>query len=61
MTETLADMGSLMKKAAQKFKDQPASDRATIAQLVKAARARGDALTGPNGLWEARSGRSRHR
>lgn len=50
MTETLADMGSSMKKAAQKFKDPIAADQATIAQLVKAARARGDDLTGPNGL-----------
>ena len=50
MTETLANMGSSMKKAAQRFKESAGSDQATIAQLVKDARARGYALTGPNGL-----------
>lgn len=50
MTETPADMRSSMKKAAQKFKDPVSTDQATIAQLVKAARARGDDLSGPNGL-----------
>lgn len=50
MTEILADMGSSMKKTAQEFKDPVLADQATIAQLVKAARARGDDLTGPNGL-----------
>lgn len=50
MTETLADMGSSMTKVARKFEDPASSDQATIAQLVEAARARGDDLTGPNGL-----------
>lgn len=50
MTETLTDMGSSMKTAAQEFKDPLSADQATIAQLVKAARARGEDLTGPNGL-----------
>lgn len=50
MTETLADMGSSMKSASKKFKKQPDLDRAAIGEMVKAARARGDALTGPDGL-----------
>lgn len=39
-----------MKTAAQKLKDAALADQATIAELVKVARARGDNLTGPNGL-----------
>jgi hypothetical protein len=50
MTETLADVGSSMKSAGQKFTDPASADQAMIAQLVKAARARGEDLTGPDGL-----------
>lgn len=49
MTETLAGMSSL-KKTAQKFKTPAEVEQATIQQLVKAARERGEDLTGPGGL-----------
>ncbi len=49
MTETLAGMSSL-KKTAQKFKTPAEVQQATIVQLVKAARERGEDLTGPGGL-----------
>lgn len=49
MTETLAGMSSL-KKTTEKFRPPAEVEQATIQQLVKAARERGDDLTGPDGL-----------
>lgn len=49
MTETLAGMSSL-KKTTEKFRPPAEVEHATIQQLVKAARERGDDLTGPDGL-----------
>ncbi len=49
MTETLNGMNS-MPKAAKKSAKPGAAERAAVRELVKAARARGDCLTGPEGL-----------
>src|SRR3954453_22577356 len=52
MTETLAGMGSL-KKAAEKTATPAEAERAAVRELVKAARARGEDLTGPDGLLKS--------
>src|SRR3954453_22743039 len=52
MTETLAGMGSL-KKAAEKTVPPAEAERAAVRELVKAARSRGEDLTGPDGLLKA--------
>jgi transposase-like protein len=49
MTETVADMGSL-EKTIKKSASPVESERAVIRELVLAARARGEDLTGPDGL-----------
>ena len=49
MIETLNSMGSLPKDAKKATKPGEA-ERAAVRELVKAARARGDDLTGPDGL-----------
>ncbi|WP_414713728.1 IS256 family transposase, partial [Segeticoccus sp.] len=49
MTETLAGMGSL-KKTVQKSQSPAEAEQAAVRELVKAARARGEDLTGPDGL-----------
>ena len=49
MTETLTGMGS-MPKDAKKTTRPGEAERAAVRELVKAARARGDDLTGPEGL-----------
>ncbi len=49
MTETLNGMSS-MPKDAMKSAKPGAAERAAVRELVKAARARGEALTGPEGL-----------
>ena len=49
MTETLNSMGSMPKDAKKTTKPGEA-ERAAVRELVKAARARGDDLTGPDGL-----------
>lgn len=48
MTDTLKPMSSL-KNAAKKLKPE-SSERAAITELVRAARARGEEITGPEGL-----------
>src|SRR3954453_13058340 len=52
MTETLAGMGSL-KKAAEKTVPPAEAERAAVRELVKAARSRGEDLTGPDGLLKS--------
>ena len=49
MTETLKGMGSMPKDVKKTAKPGEA-ERAAVRELVKAARARGDDLTGPDGL-----------
>jgi len=49
MTETVADMGSL-EKTIKKAASPADAERAVIRELVVAARARGEDLTGPDGL-----------
>ncbi len=49
MTETIKGMSS-MPKDAKKTAKPGESERAAVRELVKAARARGDELTGPDGL-----------
>ena len=49
MTETLEGMGS-MPKDAKKSTKPGVAERAAVRELVKAARARGEELTGPDGL-----------
>lgn len=49
MTETLKSMGS-MPKDAKKVAKPGEAERAAVRELVKAARARGEELTGPDGL-----------
>ena len=49
MTETLSGMSS-MPKAAMKTRSVEQVERAAVRELVKAARARGDDLTSPQGL-----------
>ena len=49
MTETLAGVSSL-EKAAKKAVTPAEAERAAVRELVKAARARGEELTGPDGL-----------
>lgn len=49
MTETLNGMSS-MPKAAKKSAKPGGAERAAVRELVKAAGARGDCLTGPEGL-----------
>jgi putative transposase len=50
MTETLVGVSPLEKKAAKKTASPDEAERAAVRELVKAARARGEALTGPDGL-----------
>ena len=52
MTETLAGVGSL-EKAATKAVTPHEVEQAAVRELVKAARARGDQLTGPDGLLKS--------
>ena len=52
MTETLKGMGSMPKDAKKAAKPGQA-ERAAVRELVKAARARGDDLTGPDGLLKS--------
>ena len=52
MTETLAGMGSL-KKAEKKALTPGEVERAAVRELVAAARARGEDLTGPDGLLKS--------
>jgi putative transposase len=52
MTETLAGVGSL-EKAATKAVTPQEVEQAAVRELVKAARARGDQLTGPDGLLKS--------
>lgn len=52
MTETLAGVGSL-EKAATKAATPHEVEQAAVRELVKAARARGDQLTGPDGLLKS--------
>src|SRR3954464_4160081 len=49
MTEIVADMGSLEKRI-KKTASAEEAERAAIRELVVAARARGEDLTGPDGL-----------
>jgi putative transposase len=49
MTETVAGMSSL-EKAAKKSQTPQEQERAAVQELVRAARARGEDLTGPEGL-----------
>jgi hypothetical protein len=49
MTETVADMGSL-EKTIKKAASPADAERAVIRELVIAARARGEDLTGPDGF-----------
>ena len=49
MTEIVADMGSL-EKTIKKSASPEEAERAAIRELVVAARARGEDLTGPDGL-----------
>lgn len=49
MTENLAGMSSL-KKTVQKSQTPAEAEQAAVRELVKAARARGEDLTGPDGL-----------
>ena len=49
MTETVAGMSSL-EKAAKKSLTPAEQERAAVQELVRAARARGEELTGPDGL-----------
>ena len=50
MTDTLVGVSPLEKKAAKKTASPDEAQRAAVRELVKAARARGEALTGPGGL-----------
>ena len=50
MTDTLVGVSPLEKKAAKKTSSPDEAQRAAVRELVKAARARGEALTGPDGL-----------
>jgi putative transposase len=50
MTETLVGVSPLEEKAAKKSVAPGQAERAAVRQLVKAARARGEELTGPDGL-----------
>ena len=50
MTDTLVGVSPLEKKAAKKTASPDEAQRAAVRELVKAARARGEALTGPDGL-----------
>ena len=52
MTEIVADMGSLEKRI-KKTASPEEAERAAIRELVVAARARGEDLTGPDGLLKA--------
>jgi transposase-like protein len=55
MTETLSGVSSMPKEAKKKRSSSTATveERAAIAQLVRAARARGEDLTGPEGLLKS--------
>ena len=50
LTDTLVGVSSLEKKAAKKTTWPDEAQRAAVRELVKAARARGEDLTGPEGL-----------
>jgi len=50
MTDTLVGVSPLEKKAAEKTASPDEAQRAAVRELVKAARARGEDLTGPDGL-----------
>ncbi len=52
MTETIKGMTS-MPKEAKKAAGPGAAERAAVRELVKAARARGEDLTGPDGLLKS--------
>jgi len=52
MTETLKGMSSMPKQAVKAAKPGEA-ERAAVRELVKAARARGEDLTGPEGLLKS--------
>lgn len=58
MTETDSSMSS-MQKTARKTSAPVDSQRAAVRELVRAARARGDGLTGPDGLLKHLSARYR--
>ena len=55
MTETITSVGSMPKDAKRRRSSSTAtpSERAAIAQLVKAARERGEDITGPEGLLKS--------
>lgn len=50
MTDTLKSMSSLKKAAKKQHPDPSSTERAAPTELVRAARARGEAITGPDGL-----------
>ena len=50
MTDTLVGVSPLEKKAAKRTAAPDEAQRAAVRELVKAARARGEDLTGPDGL-----------
>src|SRR6476646_11546344 len=52
MTDTLVGVSPL-ERAAKKTLTPEEAERAAVRELVKAARARGDDLTGPDGLLKA--------
>ena len=52
MTETLVGVSPL-EKASKKTVTRAEAERAAVRDLVRAARARGDDLTGPDGLLKA--------
>ena len=52
MTDTLVGVSPL-RKAGKKTLTSEEAERAAVRELVKAARARGDDLTGPDGLLKA--------
>ena len=56
MTETLSSVGSMPKDAKKRSRSSSRAtpgERAAVAELVKAARARGDDITGPEGLLKS--------
>ena len=56
MTETLSSVGSMPKDAKKKSRSSARAtpgERAAVAELVKAARARGEDITGPEGLLKS--------
>ncbi len=54
MTETVSSVGSMPKDAKKKTSSRATpGERAAVAELVKAARARGEDITGPEGLLKS--------